>query len=189
MFYESWRDYTRDSTINRLLDMSSKVGNLDRDEERGLVLAAQAGSDEATELLVVSNIRYCFREAIKCVGKGVEVADLFSAAMEGLLKGIKRFDVKDESGARLLSYAKWWIMQMIQERLDIEKHTIKTSRSDTAAWRRMRPMILECDERRRCLDIATISEESGVSKDATLFLMSNSNGQANLDASVFAETN
>lgn len=86
---------------------------LTKEEEYELVRKAQNGDEKALEKLVVSNMGLVLKIASDCVRQiglrspAVSFDDVVSAGMEGLLVGIRKFDVS--KGYRLSTYVYWWI--------------------------------------------------------------------------------
>ncbi len=70
---------------------------------------------EAREFLINSNIRLAVSIAIKYLSKGIPIEDLVGAALEGLIRGIDRFD--PEKGIKFSTYGTVWINHSITRAL------------------------------------------------------------------------
>jgi len=190
MFYERRREYLNDRMVQAMLDRSSKMGTFSREKTNKLVLLAQDGDEEAMELLLISNARFCYRYVVKRGGRGVEVADLFSEAMSGLVVGIERFNIDNEAGAGLLTYAMWWVNQRVLACMSDMGRTVKLSRGKIAEWSKVNKVVSDHTSQRKSLDVQTISEESGVHIEVTKALLRNGYGTESLNvASVSPSSN
>lgn len=181
MYSETYRDYTKDPQFTPLLEMSTKMGDLNKEQESDLVLMAQAGDKVAMETLVISNIRFCFKQATLYTNRGIELDDLFSEAMAGMVRAIEKFEVDHKGGARLLTYAKWWVYQSIMICIYERRQTIRLGRAQNAVWRKVSPLYYEHDERRRSLSYEDIAEETGYNPKLIAFLSQNMKGQTSLN--------
>ena len=87
---------------------------LSREQELGLVVAAQAGDAVAREELVEA-----FRPLIASVGRlyrgapAVDRAELLQEGVVGLLRALERYD--PAQGTPFWAYAKWWVRLSMQE--------------------------------------------------------------------------
>ncbi len=73
---------------------------------------------EAREVLINSNIRLAFSIAMKYLATGAPIEDLIGAALEGLIRGIDRFD--PGKGIKFSTYGTIWINQSVARAL-VEK--------------------------------------------------------------------
>jgi len=104
-----------DSNFSIYLREISRIPLLSRDEEKDTARAAAAGSKEARDRLVNSNLRFVVNIAKKYQGLGLSLEDLISEGNTGLLTAVDRFDV--QKGYHFISYAVWWIRQSIMSAL------------------------------------------------------------------------
>ncbi|GHV83273.1 RNA polymerase sigma factor [Spirochaetia bacterium] len=89
----------------------SKIPLLSREEEDCIAREAAAGSKEALDKLVRSNLRFVVNVAKRYQGQGLPLSDLISEGNIGLINAVERFDV--DKGYHFISYAVWWIRQSI----------------------------------------------------------------------------
>lgn len=104
----------RDSTktyINSLSD--AKYDPIPKEIEDDLFNKLNNGDNHAYKQLIESHLRLVVNIAKQFKGCGVEMGDLISEGKIGLITAIQRFDPK--KGARLCSYAPWWIMKSIRD--------------------------------------------------------------------------
>ena len=94
------------------MDGISQYGLLSREEEARLAQKAQAGDEEAKKQLINSNLRLVVKIAHDFKGHGVPLTDLISEGNLGLIKAVGMFD--PSKGAKLSSYAAWWIKQYMR---------------------------------------------------------------------------
>jgi len=93
------------------------------EEELALALKVQAGDDEAREHMIKANLRLVVKIAREYEGFGVPLLDLISEGNMGLIKGVERFD--PAKGAKLSTYAAWWIKQNIRRALANQSKTVR----------------------------------------------------------------
>ena len=87
---------------------------LEADEEYGLATRwRQYGDSEAAQKLVTSHLRLVVKIAMRYRGYGLPVMDLISEGSIGMMHAVNRFD--PDRGARLATYAMWWIRAAIRE--------------------------------------------------------------------------
>ena len=75
---------------------------------------AQAGQ-AARERMIDCNQRLVISIARKYAGRGMDMADLISEGLLGLVRGIEKFDAS--RGFKFSTYAHWWIRQAITRAL------------------------------------------------------------------------
>lgn len=86
------------------------------DEEREMALAARVANDGdrmAAQELALAHLRFVVKIARSYLGYGLPLADLVQEGNIGLLKAVSRFS--PEGGARLASFAAYWIRAEIHE--------------------------------------------------------------------------
>ena len=102
---------------------SEKTGFLSMEQERELIIKAKKGDSKASEKLFCANSRFILKISSGYAQKyGLTLEDTFSAACEGFIKAIEKFDTKKEN--RLITLATWWIKSTIQDEL-YRSHAIK----------------------------------------------------------------
>ena len=96
------------------LDSIQKIPILTADEETALFRQFQENEDlEAARQLVLSHLRYVVYVARSYSGYGLPVEDLIQQGNVGLMKSVKKFDLKHN--VRLVSFAVHWIKAEIHE--------------------------------------------------------------------------
>jgi RNA polymerase primary sigma factor len=70
----------------------------------------QAGRNARTRMMK-SNERLVFHIARKYMNKGLDFQDLIAEGLNGLWKGVEKFD--PEKGFKFSTYAHWWVRQAI----------------------------------------------------------------------------
>ncbi|MDE2038019.1 MAG: sigma-70 family RNA polymerase sigma factor [Patescibacteria group bacterium] len=88
------------------------IARITRKEEIELSKRVMAGDEEARERMIVSNLRLVITIARKYQGLGLTLSDLVNEGNIGLMKAVERF--RPDKGAKLSSYASWWIKQAIK---------------------------------------------------------------------------
>jgi RNA polymerase primary sigma factor len=84
---------------------------ISRGEESELARRIRAGSLEAWQKMVESNLRFVIKVAKRYSGFGYPLQDLINDGNLGLMEAARRFD--PERGVRFISYAIWWIRHSI----------------------------------------------------------------------------
>ncbi|MBI1841022.1 MAG: sigma-70 family RNA polymerase sigma factor [Verrucomicrobia bacterium] len=92
-------------------------------QEVALARRVQSGDPEAREQMIKANLRLVVKIAREYEGLGVPLLDLISEGNMGLMKGVERFD--PDKGAKLSTYAAWWIKQNIRRALDNQSKTVR----------------------------------------------------------------
>lgn len=100
-----------------------KVKLLTPDEEIALAKRIKRGDKEARELMIKANLRLVVKIARDYENLGLPLLDLINEGNIGLMKGVERFDPK--KGAKLSTYASWWIKQAIKRALANQSKTIR----------------------------------------------------------------
>jgi len=96
-----------------LTTLAHRLPYLTPDEERELALRSAAGDESAAERLVASHLRVVVRIARSYGRFGLPVNDLIQEGTVGLIQAVRKFN--PDSGARLGTYAMWWIRAAIQD--------------------------------------------------------------------------
>lgn len=92
-------------------------------EEIQLAKRIQRGDAQAREHMIKANLRLVVKIARDYEGLGVPLLDLINEGNIGLMKGVERFD--PTKGAKLSTYAAWWIKQSIKRALANQSKTIR----------------------------------------------------------------
>jgi RNA polymerase primary sigma factor len=92
-------------------------------EEIALAKRIKRGDKKAREQMITANLRLVVKIARDYQGLGLPLLDLINEGNIGLMKGVQRFD--PSKGAKLSSYASWWIKQAIRRALSNQSKTIR----------------------------------------------------------------
>lgn len=92
-------------------------------EEQELAEQIAAGNEEARTKLILGNLRLVVKIAHDFKGAGLPLVDLISEGNIGLMRAVEKFDPK--KGAKLSSYAAWWIKQGMRRALASQVRTIR----------------------------------------------------------------
>jgi RNA polymerase primary sigma factor len=117
------RFHESDSTIKIYLREIGKVPLLTREEEIELAKRIKKGDKKAREKMIKANLRLVVKIAHDYTNLGLSLLDLISEGNLGLMKAVERFDPK--KGAKLSTYAAWWIKQSIKRALANQSKTIR----------------------------------------------------------------
>ncbi|MFN0069055.1 MAG: sigma-70 family RNA polymerase sigma factor [Limisphaerales bacterium] len=117
------RPYETRDALRLYLDEIIQTPLLTPTEETALARRVQAGDPAAREHMIKANLRLVVKIARDYEGLGVPLLDLISEGNVGLMKGVDRFD--PDKGAKLSTYAAWWIKQAIRRALAMQARTIR----------------------------------------------------------------
>lgn len=92
-------------------------------EELELARRIQSGDEAAREHMIKANLRLVVKIARDYEGLGLPLLDLINEGNMGLMTGVERFD--PQRGAKLSTYAAWWIKQNIKRALANQSRTIR----------------------------------------------------------------
>ena len=92
-------------------------------EEIALARRIRKGDEQARDHMIRANLRLVVKIARDYEGLGLPLLDLISEGNIGLIKGVERFD--PAKGAKLSTYAAWWIKQAIKRALANQSKTIR----------------------------------------------------------------
>src|SRR5437870_6516313 len=92
-------------------------------EEIALAKRIKRGDIQAREHMIKANLRLVVKIARDYAGLGLPLLDLINEGNIGLMKGVERFD--PTKGAKLSTYAAWWIKQAIKRALANQSKTIR----------------------------------------------------------------
>jgi len=113
----------RGDTLQMYLNEIGQVKLLNREEEIQLAKRIKKGDKRAREKMITANLRLVVKIARDYEGLGLPLLDLINEGNIGLMKGVERFDPK--KGAKLSTYAAWWIKQSIMAALANQSKTIR----------------------------------------------------------------
>src|SRR5436190_4097115 len=100
-----------------------QVNLLTPQEEIVLAKRVRKGDRKAREHMIKANLRLVVKIARDYEGLGLPLLDLVNEGNIGLMKGVERFDPR--KGAKLSTYASWWIKQAIKRALANQSKTIR----------------------------------------------------------------
>jgi RNA polymerase primary sigma factor len=113
----------RNDAFQLYLREIGQVKLLTPDEEIALAKRIRRGDKQAREHMIKANLRLVVKIARDYDGLGLPLLDLINEGNIGLIKGVERFDPR--KGAKLSTYAAWWIKQAIKRALANQSKTIR----------------------------------------------------------------
>jgi RNA polymerase primary sigma factor len=111
------------TAISLYLREIGQVKLLTPQEEIGLAARIKKGDKKAREQMIKANLRLVVKIARDYEGIGLPLLDLISEGNIGLMKAVERFD--PAKGAKLSTYASWWIKQSMKRALATQSKTIR----------------------------------------------------------------
>jgi RNA polymerase primary sigma factor len=112
-----------DPGIRIYLREIGRIPLLTPQEEIDLAARIKEGDREAATLMIKANLRLLVKIARDYTNLGLPTWDLISEGNIGLVKAVERFD--PAMGAKLSTYAAWWIKQSIKRALASQSKTIR----------------------------------------------------------------
>ena len=112
-----------DNGLNRYLQEIGRIPLLTPQQEIELARKIKKGDAAARERMINANLRLVVTIARDYVNLGVPLLDLISEGNIGLTKAVERFD--PAKGAKLSTYAMWWIKQSIKRALANQSKMIR----------------------------------------------------------------
>ncbi len=110
-------------TMKLYMQSIGKFPLVSQEEEAELAKRIAKGDDTARDRLISSNLRLVVKIAHDFKGLGLPLLDLISEGNIGLMRAVEKFD--PTKGAKLSSYAAWWIKQSMRRALANQARTIR----------------------------------------------------------------
>jgi len=114
---------TREPGLAKYLQEIGQIPLLSPAREIELARKIKRGDAAAREQMINANLRLVVTIARDYVNLGVPLLDLISEGNIGLTRAVERFD--PTKGAKLSTYAMWWIKQSIKRALANQSKTIR----------------------------------------------------------------
>src|ERR1700676_936714 len=172
-----------DTGLSRYLREIGRIPLLTPEQEIGLAGKIQKGDAEARERMINSNLRLVVTIAHDYANLGLPLLDLISEGNIGLTKAVERFD--PTKGAKLSTYAMWWIKQSIKRALANQSKTIRLPVHLADKLAKIRRVSLQMsDEFGREPTDDELGEEIGIASEKVARLKSVGIRPASLDAPV-----
>ena len=183
-----------DTGFNRYVREIGRIPLLTLQQEIDLAGKIKKGDAAARERMINSNLRLVVTIAHDYANLGLPLLDLISEGNIGLTKAVERFD--PEKGAKLSTYAAWWIKQSIKRALANQSKTIRLPVHLGAKLAKVRRVSLQMsDELGREPTDDELAEEIGITSEKVARLRSVGIRPASLNAPIgdddsteFAET-
>src|SRR3989441_6512236 len=118
-----YSSYDGDTAFHLYLREIGQTPLLTPREEIELARRIRKGDRRAREQMIKANLRLVVKIARDYESYGLPLLDLINEGNIGLMKGVERFDPK--KGAKLSTYAAWWIKQSIKRALANQSKTIR----------------------------------------------------------------
>src|ERR1700731_124649 len=112
-----------DAGLSRYLRGIGRIPLLTPQQEIELAAKIKKGDAEAGKRMINSNLRLVVPIAHDSANLGLPLLDLISEGNIGLSKAVERFD--PGKGAKLSTYAMWWLKQSIKRALANDGKTIR----------------------------------------------------------------
>jgi RNA polymerase primary sigma factor len=174
------------AVLNRYLLEIGQMPLLTPDQEIEHAERVQKGDAVARERMINANLRLVVTIARDYIGLGLPLLDLISEGNIGLMQAIDRFD--PEKGAKLSTYAVWWIKRAIKSALANQSKTIRLPAKTIEKITRMRRISAQMgNELSREPTEDELGEELGIATEKVARLKSVGLRPESLDAPVGAD--
>jgi RNA polymerase primary sigma factor len=172
-----------DTGLNRYLREIGRFPLLTPQQEIELAEKIEKGDTAARERMINSNLRLVVTIARDYTNLGVPLLDLISEGNIGLTKAVERYE--PTKGAKLSTYAMWWIKQSIKRALANQSKTIRLPVHLADKVAKVRRVSLQMsDELGREPTDDELGEEIGIDSDKISRLKSVGIRPASLDAPI-----
>jgi RNA polymerase primary sigma factor len=172
-----------DTGLNTYLREIGRIPLLTPQQEMELAAKIKKGDAEARERMINSNLRLVVTIAHDYANLGLPLLDLISEGNIGLTKAVERFD--PAKGAKLSTYAMWWIKQSIKRALANQSKIIRLPVHLVDKIAKVRRVSLQMsDELGREPTDEEVGEEIGIASHKVARLKSVGIRPASLDAPI-----
>src|SRR6478609_346879 len=172
-----------DFGLKRYLQEIGQFSLLMPQQEIELAKKIKKGDAAARERMINANLRLVVTIARDYANLGLPLLDLISEGNIGLTKAVERFD--PSKGAKLSTYAMWWIKQSIKRALANQSKTIRVPVHLVDKVAKVRRVSLQMsDELGREPTDEELGEEIGIDSDKVARLKSVGIRPASLDAPI-----
>ena len=172
-----------DRGFNKYLQEIGRVPLLTPNQETKLAGKIKNGDAEARERMINANLRLVVTIARDYIDLGLPLLDLISEGNIGLTKAVDRFD--PSKGAKLSTYAVWWIKQSIKRALANQSKTVRLPVHLVVKIAKVRQVSLQMsDELGREPTDDELGEEIGIGGERVMRLRTLGIRPASLDAPV-----
>ncbi len=170
-----------DSSMRIYLSEIGKVDLLTPEQEVELAQRIQQGDEEARSLMIRANLRLVVKIAHDYANLGLPLLDLIAEGNVGLMTAVERFD--PDKGAKLSTYAAWWIKQSIKRALANTGKTIRLPVHLGEKISRIRRVAMQMTEElgREPTD-DELAEETGIQRKKLMVLKTAGLRPSSLDA-------
>jgi RNA polymerase primary sigma factor len=172
-----------DNGLNRYLREIGRFPLLTPEQEIELAKKIKKGDAAARERMITANLRLVVTIARDYANLGLSLLDLISEGNIGLTKAVERFE--PTKGAKLSTYAMWWIKQSIKRALANQSKTIRVPVHLADKIAKVRRVSLQMsDQLGREPTDDELGEEIGIDSDKITRLKSVGIRPASLDAPI-----
>src|SRR5437868_6749780 len=172
-----------DTGLKRYLQEIGRIPLLTPHQEIELASKIKKGDAQARERMINSNLRLVVTIAHDYANLGLPLLDLISEGNIGLTKAVERFE--PGKGAKLSTYAMWWIKQSIKRALANQSKTIRLPVHLVDKVAKVRRVSLQMrDELGREPTDEELGEEIGIASEKVARLKSVGIRPASLDAPI-----
>jgi RNA polymerase primary sigma factor len=175
-------------SFNKYLFDVSQIELITPQEEFELAGKIRAGDKRALDKLVNANLRFVISVAKQYQNFGVNIQDLVNEGNIGLIKAAQKFD--ETRGFKFISYAVWWIRQMIQKAINDQGKIVRIPSNKTGLIMRIRKAEdIYMQRNQRMPDVEELAEILEVTEKEVTETQAARYTKYELDAPITAEDN
>lgn len=174
---------SENDSLKLYMEQIGQFGLVTRQEEADLAEEIKAGSLEARQRLIRSNLRLVVKIAHDFKGRGLPLVDLIAEGNIGLIRAVEKFD--PSKGAKLSSYSAWWIKQSMRRAIANQSRTVRIPIQSAGKLSKIHTArtILREELKREPTD-AEVARHAGLTMRTVTTLSSVKSGTVSLDAPI-----
>jgi RNA polymerase primary sigma factor len=168
-------------SLDKYLQEIGKMDLLTMDQEVELAVRIREGDQIAIQKLTQANLRFVVSVAKQYQNNGLSLGDLINEGNVGLIKAASRFDEK--RGFKFISYAVWWIRQMILQALAEQARIVRLPLNRVGALNRLLKTTSELEQKfQRDPSTEELGESLGVAEEEVRLTTGTARRHLSLDA-------
>ena len=168
-------------SLDKYLQEIGKLDLITMEEEVQLAVRIRGGDEIAIQKLAKANLRFVVSVAKQYQNNGLSLGDLINEGNLGLIKAASRFD--ETRGFKFISYAVWWIRQMILQALAEQARVVRLPLNRVSALHKLSKAFSQLEQKyQREPSYEELGQSLGVTENEVMQSYSISGRHLSLDA-------